>query len=45
MVEEARGLLTKALGTLSVPIVANNNALAAIEKLKQAIECLEALLG
>lgn len=45
MIDEAMALLAKVGGKLSVLIVANNNSLAAIAKLKQAIECLKALLG
>jgi hypothetical protein len=42
-VEEARALLEKSMKHLTNPVYANNLALQAIEKLKQAIECLKTL--
>jgi manganese transport protein len=42
---EANELLTKAKASRTNPIYANNLALQALEKLKQAIDCLKALLS
>lgn len=45
LIEEARLLLKKSQTLLTNPIRANNLAMQALEKLRQALECLEALLG
>lgn len=45
MINEAKELLDKAKAHIATPIYANNLALQALEKLKQAIDCLKALLG
>jgi M6 family metalloprotease-like protein len=45
LMNEAEGLLTMAKAVSTNPIYANNLALQAIEKLKQALDCLKALIG
>jgi parallel beta-helix repeat protein len=45
LINEANNLLIKAKKNLTNPIYANNLALQALEKLKDAIDCLKALLG
>jgi parallel beta-helix repeat protein len=45
LINEAKELLTKSKTNITNPIYANNLALQALEKLKQAIDCLKALLG
>jgi len=45
LIREATELLTKANTVRTNPIYANNLALQAITKLKQAIDCLKALVG
>jgi hypothetical protein len=45
LIREATELLTKANTVRTNPIYANNLALQAIAKLKQALECLKALIG
>jgi len=45
LINEAKALLDKSKASLTNPIYANNLALQALEKLKQAIDCLKALLG
>jgi parallel beta-helix repeat protein len=45
LINEAKELLDKSKASLTNPIYANNLALQALEKLKDAIDCLKALLG
>jgi hypothetical protein len=45
LIDEAEALLNKSQASLTNPIYANNLALQAIEKLKQALDCLKALVG
>jgi len=45
LISEAQDLLSEAKSVLTNPIYANNLAMEAIKKLKQAIDCLKALLG
>jgi len=45
LITEAKALLDMAKKSLTNPIYANNLALQALEKLRQAIECLKALPG
>jgi hypothetical protein len=45
LIDEAEALLNKSQASLTNPIYANNLALQAIEKLKQALDCLKALIG
>jgi parallel beta-helix repeat protein len=45
LINEAKELINKSKASLTNPIYANNLALQALEKLKQAIDCLKALLG
>jgi hypothetical protein len=45
LINEANELLTKAKASRTNPIYANNLALQTLEKLKQSIDCLKALLG
>jgi len=44
LISEAQDLLSEAKSVLTNPIYANNLAMEAIKKLKQAIDCLKALL-
>jgi hypothetical protein len=45
LIDEAKELLNKAKIVSTNPIYANNLAIQAMEKLRQAIDCLKALLG
>jgi parallel beta-helix repeat protein len=45
LIEEAQDLISEAKKVTKNPIYANNLALQAMEKLKQATDCLKALLG
>jgi hypothetical protein len=45
LIKEAQDLISEAKKVTKNPIYANNLALQAMEKLKQATDCLKALLG